>query len=374
MTDRCARTSARARLRPLHVGAGLLLAIASSAAAADRQPPAEPGRALVVAVREAPPFALRGPAGAWEGLSVDLWQELADERGWSFQWRELPLAETLDALAAGDVDVAVAALTITPDRERRLDFSHPYYVGGLSLARNGAPGSAWLQTVRGFFSLPFLSAVGALAAVLLAAGTAVWLFERRANPEQFGSGSAVRGLGAGFWWSAVTMTTVGYGDKAPRTLGGRIVALVWMFASLIIIASFTAAIAASVTVNRLGGDFMRGRELQQLVVGAVANSSGEEYLETQGARIRRFPSLEEALAALRRDEVDVVLHDAPMLRYQARVGEGRLEVAPRVLVRDDYGFGLPSGSPLREAINETLLSILHQPVWQDIRRRYLGED
>jgi hypothetical protein len=43
------------------------------------------------------------------------------------------------------------------------------------------------------------------------------------------------------------------------------------------------------------------------------------------------------------------------------------------LVRDDYGFGLPPESPLRETINGAMLTILHESVWRDIRREYLGD-
>jgi len=49
----------------------------------------------------------------------------------------------------------------------------------------------------------------------------------------------------------VTMTTVGYGDKSPKTLGGRMVALVWMIFSIIFIASFTANITTSLTLSEL---------------------------------------------------------------------------------------------------------------------------
>ena len=73
-------------------------------------------------------------------------------------------------------------------------------------------------------------------------GVVMWLGERRRNQAQFG-GTAAHGIGAGLWWSAVTMTTVGYGDKAPVTILGRLLGLVWMFAAIIIISSFTAAIA-----------------------------------------------------------------------------------------------------------------------------------
>jgi len=47
------------------------------------------------------------------------------------------------------------------------------------------------------------------------------------------------------------MTTVGYGDKAPVTLAGRVVGLLWMPASIILISGFTAAIASALTVGQL---------------------------------------------------------------------------------------------------------------------------
>ena len=43
--------------------------------------------------------------------------------------------------------------------------------------------------------------------------------------DQF-SGTAAEDIGSGLWWSAVTVTTVGCGDKSPRTVGGGAVAMV----------------------------------------------------------------------------------------------------------------------------------------------------
>jgi ABC-type amino acid transport substrate-binding protein len=346
-------------------------------AAAARSPEPSPAAStapLVVAVREVPPFAMRDPAGDWVGLSVDLWRTIAEERGWSFAWRELPLHDTLGGLETGAVNVAIAALSITGDRELRIDFSHPYLTGGLSAAWRAKRHNPWLDALRGFAWWDFLRVVGSLAVVLLAAGATVWLFERRANPEQFGGGGVLRGLGAAFWWSAVTMTTVGYGDKAPQTLGGRLVAIGWMFASIGIIASFTGAIAASVTVRHLDPDLLRDRALSELRVGVLADSSGESHVVAQGVRPLAFTDLAAALDALAEGKLDVVVHDDTILRYETRQARDvRLEVSPEVLVRDDYGFGLSPRSALREELNLSLLSILRQRIWQELRLRYLGQ-
>lgn len=340
---------------------------------ANAGPGADAPGPITVAVREVAPFAMRDGSGGWQGLSVDLWQEVADRRNIDFEYVEATLEDTITGLENGDIDAAVAAISVTADREAILDFSHPYYVTGLALAIPARGESAWLRTLKGFFSLEFLSAVGSLAFVLLIAGFFIWLFERKANAEEFGHGDVKRGLGDGFWWSAVTMTTVGYGDKAPKTPGGRFVALIWMFVSLIIIASFTASIAASLTTNNLVSATLRDRPMSELEVGVLAGSAAEAFAANQGAAVRPFESVTTALDALDDGQVDAVLHDSPILRYQVRESALDVQVANRVLVRDDYAFAFPEGSPIRNETNLALLDVLFADTWNTIRARYVDD-
>ncbi|MGD8810119.1 MAG: transporter substrate-binding domain-containing protein [Gammaproteobacteria bacterium] len=328
---------------------------------------------FTVAVREVPPFAMRDESGEWRGLSVDLWREVAEAVGIDYELREADLEVTLDLLRNREIDAAITAISATSAREASIDFSHPYYVTGLGQAFATQRSSAWVQTLRRFFSLEFLSALGSLALVLLAAGFLIWLFERRVNAEEFGHGDVARGLGDGFWWSAVTMTTVGYGDKAPKTLGGRLVALVWMFLSLIIIASFTASIAASLTTGELIESQLRDRPLSELDVGVLEGSAAEEFVRTRGAVPVSFDSVSAALGALSAGTVDTVIHDEPILRYEIRAAQIPVDLSLRVLARDDYAFALQEGSPQRNAINVALLGLLDERRWQDIRARYLGD-
>ncbi len=55
------------------------------------------------------------------------------------------------------------------------------------------------------------------------------------------------------WWSVVTMTTVGFGDKYPVTGPGRLLAVVVMFMSLFLLSSFTATFASAFVARRIQG-------------------------------------------------------------------------------------------------------------------------
>ena len=78
-------------------------------------------------------------------------------------------------------------------------------------------GGAW-HYVKRLFSFDLLKVLILLSFVLLIIGIIVWLFERKKNPEQFG-GTAMHGIGSGFWWSAVTMTTAPRGFTRDRLIG-----------------------------------------------------------------------------------------------------------------------------------------------------------
>ena len=169
-------------------------------------------------------------------------------------------------------------MTITPEREKNFDFTHSFYTTGLGIAVAAKAHNPWFTVVRRVVSAAFLKVVASLTLVLLGVGVLVWWFEHKKNPQQF-NGSAARGIGSGFWWSAVTMTTVGYGDKAPITLAGRILGLIWMFVAIIIISSFTAAITSSLTVTQLETVIKGPEDLPKVTVGTLANTTSESYLK-----------------------------------------------------------------------------------------------
>jgi polar amino acid transport system substrate-binding protein len=169
------------------------------------------------------------------------------------------------------------------------------------------------------------------------------------------------------------MTTVGYGDKAPLSLAGRLVALIWMFASVVLLAGFTAAMASSLTVSRFEGLIEGPRDLPRVRVGAVTGSTGAAYLAGKGSRYTGYETARAALEALAGGKEDAVVHDAPLLRYLAnRELRGRVVVLPRTFARQDYAIALPTGSPWREAINKAILRETGTDEWAELLARHLG--
>ncbi|GBO90304.1 MULTISPECIES: transporter substrate-binding domain-containing protein [Marinobacter] len=329
---------------------------------------------LKVGITEVPPFVMQAGDGRWEGISIDLWREVAEGMDREFEWVPMSFNELLSATENGDIDVAVGALTMTADRESRFDFSHPFYQTGLSIAVPPVPEQSLLGSLRAMVSWQFVSVVLALGALLLAVGFLLWLVERRRNPEQFG-GSAAEGIGSSFWWAAVTMTTVGYGDKAPVTFRGRLIALVWMFAGLIMVASFTAAITSSLTVSNLRTGIEGVGDLPGKIVATIGQTASQRYLEEERIRYQTYPDLTAAMTSVADGESDAIVYDRPLMQYRnQQLGEKRLTILPGVFAEQLYALALPEGSPIRAPVSQEILRVTESEDWDAIQAAYLGKE
>ncbi|MGD8594538.1 MAG: transporter substrate-binding domain-containing protein [Gammaproteobacteria bacterium] len=327
---------------------------------------------LRVGVKQAPPFAMQDAKGEWSGISVELWQRVAGQLGWRTDWVVMDSAHAqIEGLAAGSIDAAVGALSMTPEREVLMDFSHPFYFTGLAIATPAQQGG-WVSMLKQLLSLAFLKAVGLLVMIILAVGALLWIVEHKRNFAQFG-GSVTKGIGNGFWWSAVTMTTVGYGDKAPVTVAGRFLATIWMFASIITISGLTAAIASSLTVNQLSTVVNGVQDLNRVRCVAVSGSTGEQFLRKSGIRMQPVATADEGLMLLREGKADALVYDEPLLRYLLKDAPPGIEILPQSIDRQYYAFGLKTDFPQHESLNRILLDETSNSQWQEILNRYLGQ-
>jgi ABC-type amino acid transport substrate-binding protein len=340
-----------------------LPAVAQEAGAGNAAP-------LVVGTAPEPPFAMKDADGTWSGIAIDLWREIARRQGLTYRLEEHDLPSLLAAVEGRRVDVAVGALLITAERERTVDFTSPFMHVALAIGTRSS--TSWWRAIRSVFSGSPLWAGLGLAACMVVFALLIWLLERRRNPEHFGGG-AMRGMGDAVWWSASTMTTVGYGDRTPVTFWGRTVGIVWMVASIFLVSALIAAVTSTLTVRQLHTEIRSLADLAHVRVGVVSTSGVAEYLHGAGIATVGFDTVAAAADAAVAGDVDAVVEEWPVLRYLARHRHpGLLAVIPQASVRGFTAFALPLDSPRRRALNVTLLEVLDDPIWREISRTYLG--
>jgi polar amino acid transport system substrate-binding protein len=328
-------------------------------------------RELAVGVFEAPPYAMKGPSGEWKGFAVDLWKVIAGDLGLPYRFEEGTEERVLEGVADRRLDLAVGPFAATMDRERIVDFSHTYLSAGLVVAVR--PRSRMDRLLAMFRSLVDSEAAHLIAAIALLSvlfGLAIWLAERRKNP-QFSADPAA-GIGSGAWWAGVTTTGVGYGDKVPITLRGRLVAVLWMLVSLVLFVMLTAGLTATLAV----AEFQRGRpqDLRRSVVGALDGSAAADFLRRNHVPYRLYPTFRGVLDSLAAKKVDAVMAGEAILRHYAARGVAvELEVLPQTFMSEALAFPLPDGSPLRDPIDSALRRALDGPPYRDLKDRYLGD-
>lgn len=352
---------------PIRLTLLLLLLLVSPARAQEvNAPSADP---LVVGVWAAPPFAIPGEGGDWDGLGVQILRAAARELGRPVVLREVPEDSAVALVAGGAVGAALPAVA-TAEAEAAVDFTHPYFTTALGVAQ---PRRMSLGNIIGaLFSPRFGRIVLSLSVLLLVVGLLAWLFERKANEDQFGEGSRLKGIWDGFWWAGVTMSTIGYGDKTPVTVPGRILALLWMLVAMGITASLTAAITSVLALGPGRSDLSLPGDLRGRAVGAVEGSRAAAYLETERVRFTPYADVTDALDALDGGDLDALVHDAAALRF-ATTDRGALRVQTTDVHPLRYAVALPEGSALREPLNRALLREMSEPGWASVRSRFLPE-
>jgi len=338
-------------------------------AEAASQAPAE----VVVATKEAPPFAMKSADGQWNGIAIELWTRIADKLGMHTTFHEYAtVPEMLAAVSDGKANAAIAAITVTSDREKVVDFSQPYFQSGLGVAVPARKEIDWFTVLSGIFTLRFFEAVGVLVSVAVIVGSLVWVLERK-ETEHFSGGA--KGLGTGLWWSASAMTQTAAPDKAPATLWGRTLGIMWMIASVVTIASLTAGITSQLAARRLEAAVRTSADLAVVRTGSVGTTNAYDYLRSQHIDVRRYSSVAAGLEALKKGRLDAFVYDRPILEWNVRKGFlDDIKVLDKMYAKENYAIALPQSSPLRTRIDIAMIDELKGSWWRDILEQYLGAD
>ena len=348
--------------------------LCSGSAGAQSAPPAAVGAddsatTLRVSTKPIEPFVTYGESGP-RGFSIDLWNEVADRLDIETEFVQRDtVPEVLEDVSGGTSDVAIAAISVTPEREQVVDFSYPYFDSGLQvLVRADGDGGAW-QAVASVFSGEIVKPLIIFALIIVAIAHLLWLAERRDNPDF--PRRYRKGIVESIWYSLVNVTTGGDAEKTLNRPLGRLFAAVWMVTGLFVVAYVTATVTANLTVGRLRSDIAGVEDLSGRRVAVVDATVAADVLDERGVDAIREDDLDAAFAALEQRRVDAVVHDAPALQYYAsNKGRDRVVVVGPMFHPDKYAIALPADSPWAERVDVALLELASDGTIDRLRSTY----
>lgn len=327
---------------------------------------------LKVGYTTAPPFIVQEKYQL-EGINIWLWERVASDLNLEYELVPMGFSAMLDSLETGGIDISINPLTITSERNRKMLFTDSFYASNSTIAvANVSSFKQFIQFIKSFFNQNFLKGLMLLLLIIFLFGLVGWYFERKANNEHFRKG--YRGIWDGIWWSAVTLTTVGYGDKAPKTRMGKIAALVLMFGGLLFISGLTASIASSLTVNQLNSSSDGFNEFKERSVGTITNSSASQFLKDHFFKdVKSYDGVVRGLEGLKAGEITAFMYDEPILKYRIQEDSTlqTLQVLPVKFDVQFYAFGLAKKRTVIErAISQRILEIMETQEWQVVLNEY----
>ncbi|BFZ14897.1 hypothetical protein BsWGS_17936 [Bradybaena similaris] len=207
-----------------------------------------------------------GPNRNLEGYCIDLIQALSRSENFEYvvevsedygdknetdgTWNGI-----IGQLIRKERDIAVAPLTITEDRERVVDFSKPFMNTGISIMIKKPD-----KTKPGVFSFmdPLDTKVWFCIAIGFLAVSFVLYFVGRFSPYEWNvveeskerTATTIFSISNTLWFSLGALMQQG-SDISPRSFSGRVIGSAWWFFTLIIISSYTANLAAFLTIEKL---------------------------------------------------------------------------------------------------------------------------
>lgn len=177
-------------------------------------------------------------------------------------------------------------------------------------------------------------------------------------------------LSSAMWFAWGVLLNSGIGEGTPRSFSARVLGMVWAGFAMIIVASYTANLAAFLVLDRpeatiSGIDDARLRNPQkEFVFATVKNSAVSMYFKRQVELSTMFRTMEtnnldtpeQAIAAIKNDKLNAFIWDSSRLEYEvARDDKCELMTAGELFGRSGYGIGLKKNSPWTHNISQQIL-------------------
>uniref|UniRef100_A0A8C7YQ89 Glutamate receptor n=1 Tax=Oryzias sinensis TaxID=183150 RepID=A0A8C7YQ89_9TELE len=340
----------------------------------------------------------------YEGFCVDMLRELADILKFSFKIKLVDdglygapepngsWTGMVGELINRKADLAVAAFTITSEREKVIDFSKPFMTLGISILYR-----VQLGRKPGYFSFldPFSPAVWLFMLLAYLAVSCVLFLAARLSPyEWYNPHPCMRErrdmlenqytLGNSLWFPVGGFMQQG-SEIMPRALSTRCVSGVWWAFTLIIISSYTANLAAFLTVQRMEAPIESPDDLADqtnIEYGTIhggstmtffMNSRYQTYQRMWNYMYSKQPSVfvkstEEGIARVLNSKY-AFLMESTMNEYHRGLNCNLTQIGG-LLDTKGYGIGMPLGSPFRDEITLAILQLQENNRLEILKRRW----
>ncbi|XP_066273065.1 glutamate receptor 1-like [Branchiostoma lanceolatum] len=291
----------------------------------------------------------------------------------------------------GKADIAVAHLSITSERQKAGEFTLPFYDNGMTFAMKKT--ASRTSNTWGFIS-PFQPE---LWATILLTALAVGLFQGVANLvskniDNEGDASEDKdedkemGFWEAVWQSFVALVQLGP-EFLPRSLPGRISAFFWGIGILVAISTYTANLAAFLTVKNVGysissaEDLLRQKEISYGTVRAYATwesfkTSTTEPYHSLGVTMKAneesviVENLQEGLDKVRQGKY-ALFADSAELDYHASRQPCDLQTIGRVFWQTGYGMLLPKNSKYTVEFNKAIVAAKERGVFDAFDAKWI---
>lgn len=324
---------------------------------------------LTVGVTDSPPFIIIEDDEI-TGLTIDLWNNISDSLKVDYHFVETDIENVVTSISEGEINISIAPMAVSSSHAETTFYSQPFYITTMCVAIENHYESGFVTIVKNLFSIAFLKTIGLLLFINFTIGTLIWLAERKENPA---FSDKMNGIIDGFWWSWVTMTTVGYGDKSPQSKNGKILATIWMLVAILIISGFTATISSELTTKRLQNNINNVHDLHKMKVGCVQGRNTSIYLDYKHIKSKEYVSFEKAFDALEKGEINALVDDGATLNYYFNKRERNLGKKITLIElpnNKEYYCFMSSDPILLNRINPYLLSFLESEHWGRLLKRY----
>nr|XP_020470267.1 glutamate receptor 3-like [Monopterus albus] len=326
----------------------------------------------------------------YEGYCVDLASEIAKHVGIKYKLSIVmdgkygardPDTKTWNGMVGelvyGRADIAIAPLTITLVREEVIDFSKPFMSLGISIMikkpQKSKPGVfSFLDPLAYEIWMCIVFAYIGVSVVLFLVSRFSpyeWNLEDQddtKDPQTPPDPPNDFGIFNSLWFSLGAFMQQGC-DISPRSLSGRIVGGVWWFFTLIIISSYTANLAAFLTVERMVSPIESAEDLAkqtEIAYGTLDSGSTKEFF-------RRSKIAPDGVARVRKSKGKFAfLLESTMNEYiEQRKPCDTMKVGGN-LDSKGYGVATPKGSALRNAVNLAVLKLNEQGLLDKLKNKW----